>query len=118
MPSNPWAITQPPSAAMSLRMYEDAELIACPDNEQLAVEVELALMHLCPASAAAVSITARDGVVHLRGSVSSERKLVLMHKVVRGVAGIRWICNDVTVLRPATRVNQDLAVYIRMPASA
>ena len=100
-----------------MHMYAAAAVGACPDDEQLAIEVELALVRRCPWSVGTVSVSAREGVVHLRGSVGSERKLVCMYKAARTVAGIRWVCNDVVTVRPASRVHLDLAAFLALPAA-
>ncbi len=93
-----WPHPPPPPP---LRMYTSAQPSARPDDAQLCIDVRLALLRICPTLAYAVEITARQGVVQLRGSVSSERALVRMYKAARRVQGIDWICNDVVVTRPA-----------------
>ena len=83
-----------------LRSYGGADLRALPDDTQLCIGVRLALLRTCPTLACCVEVTAREGVVHLRGSVGSERSLVRMYKAARKVVGIHWVCNDVTVALP------------------
>jgi osmotically-inducible protein OsmY len=90
-----------PAHAAPLLRYGGSRPSACADDAQLCIEVRLALLRTCPTLACSVEISAQDGVVHLRGSVGSERMLVRMYKTARTVPGIHWICNDVTVARPA-----------------
>ncbi len=89
----------PPSAG--LHSYDGALLSRCPDDAQLCIDVSLALLRTCPTLACCVAVTARAGVVHLRGSVGSERALVRAYKAARTVPGIHWVCNDVSVILPA-----------------
>lgn len=88
---------EPARPAASLRQYEGSQYMPCPSNAQLCVEVRLALLRACPSIAFDIEIIARDGVVQLRGSVASERKLVQLYRAARTVPGIHWVCNDVTV---------------------
>ena len=92
---------QPPHHRVSLRRFSGHHSDYCPGDEQLSIEVKLALLRACPTLAYSIDITTQDSVVHLRGSVGSERYLTRMYKAARSVAGIHWICNDVTIVRPA-----------------
>jgi osmotically-inducible protein OsmY len=85
----------PPST--SLRKYVGAGAGARPDDAQLCIDVRLALLRTCPTLGYGVEVSASDGVVHLRGSVGSVGTLVRMYRAARSVAGIHWVCNDVTV---------------------
>lgn len=89
----------PPSQApsTSLPTYGGAATGASPDDAQLCIDVRLALLRTCPTLAYGVEVSACDGVVHLRGSVGSVGSLVRMYRAARGVTGIHWVCNDVTV---------------------
>ena len=89
------------SMGLALRRFSGYHSDFCPDDAQLSIEVKLALLRACPTLADTIAISTQDGVVYLRGSVASERKLVHLYKAARTVPGIQWICNDVTVVRPA-----------------
>ena len=87
----------PHAPSTSLRAYGGADAGGNPDDAQLCIDVRLALLRTCPTLAHGVEVSAREGVVHLRGSVGSVGTLVRMYRAARGVAGIHWVCNDVTV---------------------
>lgn len=96
MPDTPGSpLPNAPSA--SLRTYGGADTAVRPDDAQLCIDVRLALLRTCPTLAYGVEVSARDGVVHLRGSVGSVGTLVRMYRAARRVGGIHWVCNDVTV---------------------
>jgi hypothetical protein len=91
----------PQVPSTSLRTYGGADTGVRRDDAQLCIDVRMALLRTCPTLAYGVEISARDGVVHLRGSVGSVGTLVRMYRAARRVDGIQWVCNDVTVLARA-----------------
>ncbi|MDH5539039.1 MAG: BON domain-containing protein [Rhizobacter sp.] len=107
-----------PMPAASLRQYEGSDSVPCPGNAELCLDVRLALLRVCPSIAFAIDIVALDGVVHLRGSVGSERQLVQMYKAARTVPGIQWVCNDVTVERPPQQLRFEFDTLSGLAAAA